>query len=165
MQTAAPADEPADEIDVENVIEGERASGLQICRVCQQHNPSEEFIRCTECQHSFHHRLECVTSTSCSASRIRVGQKKKPCLPWALLGVYVMLLCSEASNTHAHAQLIQLPFSSAPSPHNTICSNRAWPAAAAALRPLNCLIAVVAVYLLPAPCSLRFSRAEVCHPS
>ena len=59
MQTEAPAAD-LDDIDVENVIEGERAGGLQVCRVCHQHHPSEEFIRCTECQHSFH-RLKCVT--------------------------------------------------------------------------------------------------------
>ena len=59
MQTEAPAAEP-DDIDVENVVEGERAVELQICRVCHQQHPPEEFIRCTECQHSFH-RLKCVT--------------------------------------------------------------------------------------------------------
>ena len=47
-------------VDVEKIIEGERAGGLQICRVCQHHHPSEELIRCKECQHSFH-RISCVT--------------------------------------------------------------------------------------------------------
>ena len=47
-------------VDVETIIESEKAGGLQICRVCQHHHPTEELIRRKEWQHSFH-RISCVT--------------------------------------------------------------------------------------------------------
>ncbi len=37
-------------VDVETIIESERARGLHIRRVCQHHHPSEERIRFKECQ-------------------------------------------------------------------------------------------------------------------